>query len=299
MRSVDGSAWTLAWVPGFELPAQPLATLRFEAGRATGTDSCNRYTTAYTRNGNQLQFGEKTAATLMACAPEVMQVANAVGAVLYDTRSYRIEFDTLTLVGADGKSLAQLKEQANQLAGTSWQVTGVNNGRQAVVGVLTGTSLTMVFGNDGKLSGSSGCNNYNASYQADGRRAAHRRPGGHAHDVCAARRPHGTGSAVPGRPDSRPARRAAKATGWNCAPPVVRWLSARAWPGPEHAGGPDARHPDAAAFFSRRRRVPGRAGARHRRRGRDAAVLRASLPRTGRSAASGSSRAAPPTAALR
>ena len=119
MRSVDGSAWTLASVPGFELPAQPVATLRFEAGRATVTDSCNRYTTAFTRTGSQLQFGDKAAATLMACAPEVMQVANAVGAVLYDTRSYRIEFDTLTLFNADGKPLARLKEQANQLAGTS------------------------------------------------------------------------------------------------------------------------------------------------------------------------------------
>ena len=168
MRSVDGSAWTLAWVPGFELPAQPQATLRFEAGRAAGTDSCNRYTTAYTRNGSQLKFGEKGAATLMACAPEVMQVANAFGAVLYDTRSYRIEFDTLTLFNADGKALARLKEQANQLAGSSWQVTAVNNGRQAVVGVLAGTTLTMVFGSDGKLSGSAGCNNFNAAFRAEG-----------------------------------------------------------------------------------------------------------------------------------
>lgn len=167
-RSLDGSAWTLAWVPGFELPAQPLATLRFEAGRASGSDGCNRYTTPFTRNGSQLQFGAKAAATLMACPPEVMQVSNAVGALLYETRSYRIENDTLTLVGADGKLLAQLKEQANRLAGTSWQVTGVNNGRQAVVGVLAGTSLTMVFGNDGKLSGSGGCNNFNTTYQADG-----------------------------------------------------------------------------------------------------------------------------------
>jgi heat shock protein HslJ len=168
MRNVDGSAWTLAWVPGFELPAQPLATLRFEGGQATGSDSCNRYTTPFTRNGNQLQFGSKAAATLMACPPEVMQVANAFGAVLYETRSYRIEYDTLTLLGADGKALAQLKEQANRLAGTSWQVTGVNNERQAVVGVLADTSLTMVFGNDGKLSGSGGCNNFNATYQAEG-----------------------------------------------------------------------------------------------------------------------------------
>jgi heat shock protein HslJ len=168
MRSVDSRAWTLAWVPGFELPAQPLATLRFEGERATGSDGCNRYTTPFTRNGSQLQFGSKAAATLMACPPEVMQVANAFGAVLYDTRSYRIEYDTLTLFNVAGKPLAQLKEQAHRLAGTSWQVTAVNNGRQAVVGVLGGTSLTMVFGGDGKLSGSAGCNNYSASYRAEG-----------------------------------------------------------------------------------------------------------------------------------
>ena len=168
MRSVDGSAWTLAWVPGFELPAQPLATLRFEAGRAAGTDGCNRYTTVYTRNGSQLKFGEKGAATLIACAPEVMQIANTFGAVLYESRSYRIEYDTLTLLNAEGKPLARLKAQADQLAGSSWQVTAVNNGRQAVVSVLAGTALTMVFGNDGKLSGSAGCNTFNAGFRAEG-----------------------------------------------------------------------------------------------------------------------------------
>ncbi len=168
MRNLDGSAWTLAWVPGFELPAQPLATLRFEGDRASGSDGCNRYTTTFTRDGNQLRFGARAAATLMACPPEVMQVANAFGALLYDTTAYRIEYDTLTLLGAAGKPLAQLKEQADRLAGTAWQVTGINNGRQAVVGVLAGTSLTMVFGSDGKLSGSAGCNNYHAAFQADG-----------------------------------------------------------------------------------------------------------------------------------
>ena len=167
-RNLDGSAWTLAWVPGFALPALPLATLRFEGARASGSDGCNRYTTAFTHSGQQLQFGSKAAATLMACPPEVMQVANSVGAVLYQTRSYRIEYDTLTLLGADGQPLAQLKEQTDRLAGTAWQVTGVNNGRQAVAGVLAGTSLTMVFGSDGKLGGSAGCNSYQAAFQADG-----------------------------------------------------------------------------------------------------------------------------------
>lgn len=167
-RSLDGSAWTLAWVPGFELPAQPLATLRFEAGQAVGTDACNRYSATYQASGGSLEFGAKIAATLMECPPEVMQVANAFGALLYETKRYTIEYDTLTLIGAAGTPLARLKEQAGRLAGTSWEVTGVNNGRQAVVGVIAGTTLTMVFGTDGKLTGSAGCNRYTATFTAAG-----------------------------------------------------------------------------------------------------------------------------------
>lgn len=168
-RPLDGTAWTLDWLPGVPLPAQPLATLRFEAGQAVGSDSCNRFATSYRAAGSSLEFSAKAAATLMACPPEVMQVANAFGAVLYDTRSYSTAYDTLTLVGADGTPLGRLKAQADRLAGTSWQVSGLNNGRQAVVGVIAGTSLTMSFGADGRLSGSAGCNTYTAPYTADGR----------------------------------------------------------------------------------------------------------------------------------
>lgn len=167
-RNLDGTAWTLAGVPGFELPAQPLATLRFEAGRAVGSDGCNRYSTTYTGTPGQLRFGAKQVATLMACPPLAEAVATRFGAVLYDTAGYRTEADTLTLLNAAGQPLARLQAQANRIAGTSWQVTGVNNGRQAVVGVLAGTSLTMAFGADGRLSGSAGCNSYTASYGGDG-----------------------------------------------------------------------------------------------------------------------------------
>jgi heat shock protein HslJ len=168
-RALDGTAWTLAWVPGFELPAQPPATLRFEAGRAVGSDGCNRYSTTFTTTPGQLRFGAKQVATLMACPPLAEAVATRFGAVLYDTAGYRTESDTLTLLNAAGQPLARLQEQANRIAGTSWQVTGVNNGRQAVVGVIDGTRLSMVFGADGRLTGSAGCNSYGAGFTADGR----------------------------------------------------------------------------------------------------------------------------------
>ena len=53
-------------------------------------------------------------------------------------------------------------------AGASWEVIGYNDGKQAVVSVTLGTTLTASFGADGMLSGSAGCNDYTASYKTDG-----------------------------------------------------------------------------------------------------------------------------------
>lgn len=167
-RSLETTAWTLAWVPGFELPAQPLATLRFESGRASGSDGCNRFTTTYTSTPGQLRFGAKQASTMMACAPLAEAVATRVGAVLYETAGYRTDDDQLTLLNAAGEPLARFSAQADRIAGTAWQVTDVNNGRQAVTGVIAGTQLTMKFGTDGKLVGSAGCNDYSAGFSSEG-----------------------------------------------------------------------------------------------------------------------------------
>jgi heat shock protein HslJ len=54
------------------------------------------------------------------------------------------------------------------LPGSSWVVTGYNNGKQAVVSTLSGTDLTANFGADGTLSGNGGCNEYSATYQIEG-----------------------------------------------------------------------------------------------------------------------------------
>ena len=74
----------------------------------------------------------------------------------------------LNLLGADGAATAIFTTQSTALAGTVWDVTGYNNGRQALVSVLADTSLTMAFSNDGKVTGSAGCNRYTAVYLVEG-----------------------------------------------------------------------------------------------------------------------------------
>ncbi|RKZ17552.1 hypothetical protein DRQ53_03255 [bacterium] len=54
------------------------------------------------------------------------------------------------------------------LAGTSWLVRACNNGSEAVVSVLAGSELTMIFGADGSVSGSGGCNNFRGSGEIEG-----------------------------------------------------------------------------------------------------------------------------------
>jgi heat shock protein HslJ len=54
------------------------------------------------------------------------------------------------------------------LAGTRWEVVNFNNGRDGLVTLLDGTRLTMEFGADGSLGGSSGCNTYMTAYRVNG-----------------------------------------------------------------------------------------------------------------------------------
>ncbi|MDL2264636.1 META domain-containing protein, partial [Synergistaceae bacterium OttesenSCG-928-I11] len=63
---------------------------------------------------------------------------------------------------------------ANNLADTAWNVTGFNNGKQAVTSPIAGTEITAHFGEDGRLYGTSGCNDYTTSYSTDGNRISFR-----------------------------------------------------------------------------------------------------------------------------
>jgi heat shock protein HslJ len=164
--SVTDSAWILASLPGITpLPAAQ-ATLRFEDGRATGGDGCNRYATPFTAADGKLAFGPQRTSTQLACPEPASQLARSFNGALDDARGYRIEAGSLLLLNASGATLARLDPQPQTLAGTAWQVDAYNNGRQAVVSVITGAQLTLEFLADGGLRGSGGCNRFNGRFTA-------------------------------------------------------------------------------------------------------------------------------------
>jgi len=164
--ALDGTAWVLTTLGNASAGAQ--VTLRFDGERASGTDGCNRYTVPVTRNGASLALGGPGASTQMACPDDVMAQAQAWMQALSNTRTYRVEGGSLQLLGGDGAVLATLAPQSTSLVGATWKVTGVNNGKGAVVGIATTQDITMEFAADGRVAGSSGCNRFTGSYTAQG-----------------------------------------------------------------------------------------------------------------------------------
>ena len=164
---LDGTAWVLESLGGEAPLAGHVPTLRFEGSRAAGSDGCNRYMAEWQSAGSKLAFSSGPAATMMACEPAVMAQADAFQAALTAANAYRRDGDRLLLLAEDGRVLATFTAQPSGLAGTAWQVTGYNNGKQAVVSVLAGTTLTVAFDDAGRASGSAGCNRFTGSYSQD------------------------------------------------------------------------------------------------------------------------------------
>jgi heat shock protein HslJ len=168
--SLDGTSWVLSSLEGYDLdPTQP-ATLQFEGGNAGGSDGCNRYAMGYTAKGDRLEWTSAGVSTQMACAPEVMKRAHAFLDAVRGSTSYRMKDDRLELMDDQGKVRAILDAQSRTLAGTSWRAVGINNGKGAVASVVLGSEVTMVFGEDGRVTGFAGCNQYNAGYETSASR---------------------------------------------------------------------------------------------------------------------------------
>ena len=55
------------------------------------------------------------------------------------------------------------------LAGSSWDAISYNNGKQAVVSLMTVTKNTARFDEDERITGHAGCNAYFAAYTVQGR----------------------------------------------------------------------------------------------------------------------------------
>jgi heat shock protein HslJ len=166
---LPGTSWVLTTLNGAPVGIGTPITLNLEEAKLSGTDGCNNYGGSYTVNGAKFTVDKNLISTMMACPDTIMQRAGAYITALTQAAAFKIDGQQLTLSDAAGKALATFTRQSSELGGSSWLVTGYNNGKQAVVSLALGTTLTADFGADGRLGGSAGCNSYTATFEVAGK----------------------------------------------------------------------------------------------------------------------------------
>jgi heat shock protein HslJ len=143
------------------------ATLAFGAGdRLAGSTGCNSFGGSYEDNGTDLTI-TLGAMTQKSCGPAATAQEGALIQLFPLVASYTKSGDTLTFKNDQGAVLATYNATTNTLAGTSWQVTGVNNGQQAVVSTSATEKLTATFADDDTFAGFDGCNQLSGPYSSD------------------------------------------------------------------------------------------------------------------------------------
>lgn len=164
-----GTGWRLISATGMDNLSDVVMTLHFREGSTLdGLSGCNSYNASYTVEGNKMEISP-IMSTKKVCIDERMVGERAYLAALQETAMYSSAGNQLTLSNADGSlEMTFHLEASPALAGTSWVATGFNNGEGDVTSVIAGTEITADFSEDGKLSGNTGCNDYNMMYLVTG-----------------------------------------------------------------------------------------------------------------------------------
>ena len=139
----------------------------FENGQVTGNTGCNNYNGTYDVDGNRISFGPM-ASTLMACPPPETEQEQGYLSALGMVSTFAVDGDNLEMMNEAGEVvLAYEAMESVSLTATPWIVSRYNNGRGGMTSVIIGTEITANFTEDGVVSGSAGCNSYNAPFEAE------------------------------------------------------------------------------------------------------------------------------------
>lgn len=96
-----------------------------------------------------------------------MEQESAYRTLLQQAALVTVENDRLALAGVNGATILSFTRTVppapEPLVGTNWTLASFHT-TDAVSSVFAGTTITAIFHDDGRVSGSAGCNRYFASY---------------------------------------------------------------------------------------------------------------------------------------
>ena len=171
--SLEGTLWVMEEYRDSEgnlVPSPPeiTVTAEFSDGKVSGSSGCNSYSGSYEVNGDRIEFG-LFASTMMACPEPRMALESGVLSALGSSTRFEVNDSSLTLMNDSGEVLVRFSaSEPGSITSTPWEGLRYNNGKGGFTSVILHTSITASFAEDGTLSGSAGCNNYNTEYEIGG-----------------------------------------------------------------------------------------------------------------------------------
>lgn len=174
LKPLAGTSWQVETMGGTAIIAGSEPQITFtQDGQINGTTGCNRFFGAYAQTGAQIAFSS-VGMTKMACmADGIMGQEMAFTAILSGKTEGRIDsLGNLVIRGENGVSFTArplpaegevIEGDPAVLGGGAWTVEDINRG-----GVIDNTVLTLNFSENGRVTGSTGCNSLSGSYTATG-----------------------------------------------------------------------------------------------------------------------------------
>jgi heat shock protein HslJ len=173
---LNGTRWVLTDYVSYGTSRQALdgttVTLEFSNdGRIAGSAGCNHYFAVYGMKSTAITIGPAGSTEMYCSATGVMDQESAYLALLQKASLVTAGNDRLAFADANGTTILSFTRifppAPEPLVGTNWTLDSVYSG-DAVSSVIAGTTITAVFGEDGSVAGSAGCNHYFASYNVTG-----------------------------------------------------------------------------------------------------------------------------------
>ncbi|MFI6419114.1 META domain-containing protein [Streptomyces sp. NPDC050842] len=169
---VEGTHWSIkaVTVDGRRSTAPADARIEFtEDGRAQGNTGCNHFGATAEVNGDIVTVTPQEI-TEIGCPGDRERFEKELLKAFSDPLTGTIKGGRFTLVSADGRNDLELaSEPGAPLRGTTWKIDSlVSGGTAASLPAGSGSKARFVLGEDGRVTGNLGCNNFAATARVDG-----------------------------------------------------------------------------------------------------------------------------------
>lgn len=149
------------------IPADAPITMTIERAEVGGRAACNTYGGELTLDGDRIGFGAMSM-TEMGCDPAIMQAESAYLAALNEVERWDRQGENLTLAGEAVELTYELIPPTPDapLVGTTWRLDGLVDGE--AVSSTMGDPATLLLGDDGRLTGTTGCRTFEGRHEVEG-----------------------------------------------------------------------------------------------------------------------------------